>query len=1044
MIGVRVTQLPAAVVANVWCQGRPEGPPEILDSGERLSIFLYENKFAKPHDSVELEDESETWHKLLDDPDVVPEEDDAPDGKEAASALCGARYFDDVTTRDKENVNSVETLVLDVDSGDTVPAEGALRASLNGLRAVIYTSPSHTTASPRWRVLLPLRTGVPAKKHRALVAWLALNLVPAHPGCISVEQTGDPCRLGFVGITKHPEDYTWWEQKGVQFDWTSIPLEEETWLAAPLGGLERSPLWTDRPTALKSALKSYASVGQGMGKGGGRSVAIWKAADHLWWAWAAEDEDFVMTVLRAINTNFRDPEDEDELIRQMTEAHKRVIGEKRKSQNSGTYGWAREPTNFISHATIAAYARRLRGRKSPEDVLVGEALRNLAKGTESLSVDPDTWRGLINKCAQALARGFPTESAERIALQFRPTLATMRMAGATLPTEEEICNIVQTRLDGARKAREENYTRIDAEIREKIEYATAGERSGKYTKEEVETWQQPGVGLCDHNWILVSRRALFVFKNGTWVGPYTKEEFEAQGYIDLAAASDFVKLRTFNADGVAKVTPLKTLVTEYGSRCTTRVDLNCEKTWFNEAEHQLVLSGPPRRELQPRFHEEVDQWIRIMTGRNEALPGTVTEDVDGNMRGGVFTSPPNMKARQAEAAGLTGPGGGPVKRGVAASDDYDAVCDWLACITQLDHPCAALYLQGKRSTGKGLFAEGVGRIWKTGPLSIDRAFDRFNAMLLETPFIWVDEKLPGSMQASVLLRQALAAREFIYERKHVDAGKLTGCLRMLFTANNMELFNKTKERVQKDDMDALALRFVHIHVRPEADAYLHSIAPRHEGFVERNMLAEHALWLQEKRWEQIKALRNRFLVVGRTTNVSDAVTTDVPETQHCCETICTAVLNAVGFDTGIANGVANASGFGVGTAWWAVKGGELLVHANALKQYLTGPMSKYSYTTTEITRAVSTISSGDSKTVHVKEKSLRMRPIRLQALYTWCDIHKVYDKVDVQNAIDKLSKDMKAYEKAAEERAAAASVAATASAAQALGKAVADVKKSVN
>ncbi len=926
--------------------------------------------------------------------------------------------------------------MLDVDCDatpdGTTPPEDALRTNLAGLRAIVYTSPSHTKAQPRWRVLLPLKTLLPPKKHRALVSWLSENLVAGYAGCIKVESTGDPCRLGFVGVTKNPEDYTWWSQPGEPLDWTSIPLEDEVWVDAPLGGLDRSPLWTDRATAFKAALKRFATTGQGLGRGQGRTMCLWDTALALWWAWAAEDEDFVMEVLRHVNTNFTEPEDDSELMRKMTEAHKRAIGERRKGQNSGTYGWCREPSNFITPVSILSFGKRLRQRKTPEDVLVGEAIKRLVAGL-TLSDDQSAWRGLINKCAHTLARGFPSESAERIAGFFRPSLATMRAAGEVVPTEEEIRAIVETRLDGLRKQREENSQRFDAKARDDIEYATHGERTTRYTKQEIETWQQAGVGLHDHNWILVCRRALFVFRNGTWVGPYTREEFDAQGYIDLAAASDFVRTKTFNEEkGTVSNIPLQKLLADYGSRCTTRVDLNCEKTYFNEMEHQLVLAGPARREISAKFHEEVDQWLRILTGRCVAVPHTVTKETlpDGRekLHVGLFTEPANMKVRQEEAAGLK------AKRGVDAYDDYDVVCDWLACLTQLDHPCAALYLQGVNSVGKGLFADGIARMWKTGAISIGRAFDRFNVLLLETPLIWVDEKLPRNMQASTLLRQVLAQREFVYERKHVDAGTITGCLRMIFTANNIDLFSRNEERVEKDDMDAFGIRFVHVRVNPEASAYLDNIAPRHEGFVEKNMLAEHALWLQEKRWAAIKSLNNRFLVVGRNTNVSDAVTTDVRETSECCNAICAALLSAAGLEA--------ASGFGGAVAqgqasWWAVKNGEVYVHANLLKAHLTGPMSRLDFSATDVTRSIASISSSDSKTVHIKGKAMRMRPIRLASLFTWCDVHKVFAKEDVMTSIDKISKDTLVYEKNAEEKSAAAAQVV-------MEKAVEDTKKVIN
>lgn len=921
-------------------------------------LWLYENKWVSNPKGDErgrvlaIDDTPDVWPELLDDPRPIPDDDGERD---KAPLFCGARYFEHSTTRVKENIDAVECLVLDVDSTNTptgeVPSEEALREALEGLRAVVYTSPSHTREAPRWRVLLPLLTPLPPKKHRSLVDWLSQNLVAGYEGCIDVPSTGDPSRLGFVGVTKHPESYRWWSQPGQRFDWTGIPLEDEAWVDAPLGGLERSSLWSDRTSALRAALKRYATTGQGVGRGQGRTMILWDTALALWWAWAAEDEDFVMTVLRHVNTNFAEPEDEDELVRKMTEAHTRAIGERRVPQVNGTYGSMREPVNVVSREAIISHAKRLRHRRHAEDNARGEALRRMARG-ETLSDEPETWPGLATKCARELARAFPSETPERLASFYRPSFAAMKAAGsATVPSVEAVASYITAALEGLRKQKEEMYEKADAKMREQIEYVTHGERSTKYTKQEVEHWRE-SVGLRDNNWILVSGQALFVFRNGTWVGPYTRDEFEAQGYKDLAAAADVgVRTQTFNeAKQEWSNIPISKLLHLYGSTCKTRIDLHCEKSWFNEDEHVLVLAGPPKRELEPKFHVEVDQWFRVMTGRE---------------------TPTSLRARQHDAATW------------GERDNYDAICNWLASVVQLDHPCSALYLQGKKSVGKGLFADGVARIWRTGAIPLEDAFHEFNSLLSETPFIWVDEGLPEHVRASVLLRKALAARELTYKRKFRDSGKIIGCLRMLFTANNLDLFNAAKEIVKKDDVEALGLRFVHVYVRPEAADYLESIHPRHHDFVERNMLAEHALWLHDKRWAAIKSRGHRFLVKGNNTNVSDVVATNSEVTSECVNAICEALVESRKSD------------------WMRVFEGEIYVNAVALRKYLAIQVpAARAWNDRDVTRAITSIASGPNRVIR-HGKLMKMRPVNQTSIRAWCENTNVFDWVDVEEGINK-------------------------------------------
>lgn len=923
-------------------------------------LFLYRSKFVtNPQQARELEDEPDTWSTLLDDPEAIPEDDE--DAKEGASVLCGARYFMGVEDcRDREGIDGVECIVLDVDV-EPVPDEATLRNALRGVRAVVYASPSHTRANPRWRVLLPLRTPLPPKRHRSLVERLSAGLVPGYEGCVNASATGDPGRLGFVGVTKHPEDYTWFSLPGERFDWTALPLYEEEWVEGPLSGMNRSDRWTDRAQGLRDALKFYAAMGQGLRQGGGRSVVVWKVANALWWEWAAEDEDFVLAVLEQVNANFATPEEVEELHRQSYEAHKRTIGERRKSQTNGAYGWRREPSGTVSVASLLSHAKRLKNRRSPDSVELGEAIVRAVKRGQTVADDPQVWPGLMTKLAHELAKAYPNEDASRIAEFFRAALLAMRTKSALGPLPEEFAAWVDQRLVFVKKQREERFARQDALVKDQIEFITRGERDTKYTQGEVEHWEN--VGLRQDTWVLVNKGGYYVFVNGTWVGPYTEKEFDAQGYKDLAAAADVgVRTQKFSEKAQEFVNvPLKVLLQHYGGQCQVRMDLNCERAWFNVDDRTLVLAGPPKRKLEARFHEDVDEWFRVMTGRERGV---------------------SAKLRQSEAATVG-----------LKNDDYDALCDWCACVTALDHPCAALYLQGSPSVGKGLFADGISRLWKTGAIGLEDAFANFNSLLMETPLIWVDEQLPEHVRASVLLRKALAAREFVFKRKYADEGKVNGCLRILFTANNLELFNKSKELLRKADVDALKVRFVHVKVRDASAKFLEDIAPRHEAFVEKNMLAEHALWLQEKRWAAIRKRGHRFLVKGGNTNVSDVVATNNDVTSECCSAICKALLNE--------NAARSAS-------WLLVRDGEVLVNANALKEELTILNNQVISRATErdVVRSVESI-SGRSVVVRNERanKPMRMRPIGQITLQAWCENSSVYEWEDVSAAVEKLDRE---------------------------------------
>ncbi len=885
--------------------------------------------------------------------------------------LCGARYFDGAPKRVKENIEDVTCLVLDVDhpatggaGHGTVPSEETLRSALGGLRAIVYASPSHTEASPRWRVLVPLASPLPPKKHRALVRVLSERLVPGFVGCINVEATGDPCRLGFVSVTKHPEDYKWWAQEGALLDWTQIPLEDESWIDTPLGGLDRQPSWTDRATALQFALKAYASRGHdAVTKGDHRILIIHKCAMELWWQWAADDTDFVMEVLRHVNAQFPEAKSEDDLERKMREAHDRTIGPNRVPQLNGPYGSKREPSNAISRDAIKHHARRLRRSHKPDKARIGTELGRLAEG-EPLDEDQAVWKAAFARCAAELARQFNHDSKEKILSHFIPsrkvmvaqvsvgtgTKAELLAKGeAAVTSLIEIDTWIEVALNGEKKRKIEQAKRNDDAMRRAIEAATGGERDTKYTFAEIDTWSAPdGVGLSEKTWLLHSGKVTWVFLNGTWVGPYTESEFDAQGYTDLEAASDFVQTKTWNKDKeVWSYIPLKELLRKYGSKCTPHIDYTCERSFYRAEDRTLVCEGPVRIPLDAKFHVEVDEWLRHMTGRSAPL---------------------NESVRRGEAsAGFE-------------VDDYDSVCNWLACVTHPEHICAALYLQGPKGLGKGMLADGVAKLWKAGKITLTAAFGDFNSLLAGSYLIHIDEGLPRNMTASVLLRRSLSDREHIYTRKHKDSGKLTGCVRMLFTANNLDIFSDVskKEQLQKDDVDALGDRFAHIRVRPAAGEYLQGLGPRRGDFVEKNMIAEHTLWLAEKRWTAIKKRDLRFLVEGRNKNVSNVVATN----SEAGSDVCNALVAALA-------GAANGSGM-KREEWFAVKNGDLWVNSSLLKTHIAFANPASRYTERDITRAITSVT--DVRDVIISgTKRMRMWKYPLDVLKAWCDNTQVRD-----------------------------------------------------
>jgi hypothetical protein len=91
-----------------------------------------------------------------------------------ACPLVKLATFGDVRTaagclRSESNMISVSGVCGDYDAGVMSPDLAALLLSATGILAVVYTSPSHTSAKPRWRVLAPLSTDYPVAARREFI-----------------------------------------------------------------------------------------------------------------------------------------------------------------------------------------------------------------------------------------------------------------------------------------------------------------------------------------------------------------------------------------------------------------------------------------------------------------------------------------------------------------------------------------------------------------------------------------------------------------------------------------------------------------------------------------------------------------------------------------------------------------------------------------------------------------------------------------------------------------------------------------------------------
>ena len=197
-------------------------------------------------------------------------------------------------------------------------------------------------------------------------------------------------------------------------------------------------------------------------------------------------------------------------------------------------------------------------------------------------------------------------------------------------------------------------------------------------------------------------------------------------------------------------------------------------------------------------------------------------------------------------------------------DDAGKLLDWLATLTDLTWPTCALYIEGPKSIGKGMLANGVASLWGSKPATWSDFTASFNDQLARVPLVWADEKIPhekfAAQDPSIILRQMVGNSSFTLRRKYLPSQAVNGALRFLITANDGEAL-RLYEELNRDSYDAVVERIGHICSDHTAAEWITQQGGRAftEDWVSGDRIAQHLLWLRDDR----NVIRGgRFLVPG--------------------------------------------------------------------------------------------------------------------------------------------------------------------------------------
>ncbi len=490
---------------------------------------------------------------------------------------------------------------------------------------------------------------------------------------------------------------------------------------------------------------------------------------------------------------------------------------------------AARATRPVQKAEVEAFAKKL-VKINPE---TGHALQAVLRGEEWAPVGHRD--NVLYKLAGDIAKGFPTADPASLALVFSQSVTHY---GNEFPL-----SLVQKKIETrqgeilvAQEAKEqESISARRLAVAECFHMTSGGKtvRDTPYTEEELATFSaQVGVSpeAFRHRWVIQKGGALYYWVAGGYVGPFSSQTdgtLAAHRYL-APATSVGIRLEELTVAGDFIQRSAPALAMDYGTPANRIVaDLTAQETTFEPATATLVEAPCPLRDIEPTFNRDVQHWLTLLGG---------------------------SEYRQLEL--------------------------WLAYVTTLELPCAALFMEGPPSCGKSLLALAIARLWTDGgPTTMKQAMGDWTDAIARCPFIFADERMPmdGRGRARTAdLREFLQADVRPYSRKYVPDGTMRGAVRAMLAANNRHLLDG-EDSLTPWDVAAIVGRILHIEVPSNPDGrgspagdFIRAMG-WHPGTGMEDIIARHILWLVENVVRPPNP--QRFLVQSASSKLHRAMTT---------------------------------------------------------------------------------------------------------------------------------------------------------------------------
>lgn len=494
----------------------------------------------------------------------------------------------------------------------------------------------------------------------------------------------------------------------------------------------------------------------------------------------------------------------------------------------------------------AALLRLLeRGRPGPE---ILDAVRAVAKG------EPFAPKGSRHEVALQVTMWLAQKSREQpfseeaIREAFAPSYGAMAARDGEAPDVEDA---VRCYTDALAKVAEWE-TQAKAEAIEKAyehQLRNAPVGQGKYTDDELRAIAEKQGLATDgsggaaealrRRWIIQAGDSAFYLLagDGAYRGPFPAGTARTAAVEILARAP--VLLNEPLAKGGYRRRPVQELAEDFGMVAVEIVaDLTAQETTFDERRRRVFEAVRPLSpDVAPRFDEQIDGWLKVFAG-----------------------------------------------------DQYGKLCDWLACVPDLDKLLCAVYVAGHSGAGKTILAQGLARLWSDTPGELDKVLSDFNDEIVRCPLVLADEALPRHWKGNSIttkLRSIISTLERTLTRKYLPPCTLRGAIRLIITANN-EFLLSNKDAVSGQDLEAVARRFLYIDAPEEATRLLESLpAELRDGWA-KGGIASHALWLAQNR----KVERGRrFWVEGDVSQMHRLLLVSSDWTSRVCDWLVHFLMN---------------------------------------------------------------------------------------------------------------------------------------------------------